>query len=232
MTGADSAEMGQGGMRVNMVPNDGGNSSAASSGQLRRRRPSRPTTAVRRASACLRELEADRQQTFNPNNTLTNVGVLDKIWDINPSVGGPIIAIKVWFYYTFRTGLDQDQGRQLLRQRTPRRSSTTRHHEARPRRRAHHRASPAGSRGRSAGRTRSRSITTTRTSTAITGASRRPFRPRPRHPGDADQLRHVTKWTRTHTNRLLLEAGFGIYDQEYTELYQPRSPARREGLGP
>ena len=32
---------------------------------------------------------------------------------------------------------------------------------------------------------------------------------------------NVTKWTRTHTNRLLLEAGFGIYNQEYTELYQP-----------
>ena len=32
---------------------------------------------------------------------------------------------------------------------------------------------------------------------------------------------NVTKWTRTQTNRLLLEGGFGIYDQEYTELYQP-----------
>ena len=32
---------------------------------------------------------------------------------------------------------------------------------------------------------------------------------------------NVTKWTRTHTNRLMLEAGFGIYNQEYTELYQP-----------
>jgi hypothetical protein len=31
---------------------------------------------------------------------------------------------------------------------------------------------------------------------------------------------NVTKWTRTHTNKLLLEAGLGIYDQEYTELYQ------------
>ena len=28
--------------------------------------------------------------TYNPNNKLTNVAVLDKIWDINPSVGGPI----------------------------------------------------------------------------------------------------------------------------------------------
>jgi hypothetical protein len=32
---------------------------------------------------------------------------------------------------------------------------------------------------------------------------------------------HVTRWTRTHTNRLLFDAGIGIYDQEYTELYQP-----------
>ena len=32
---------------------------------------------------------------------------------------------------------------------------------------------------------------------------------------------NVTKWTRTHTNKLLFEGGFGIYNQEYTELYQP-----------
>ncbi len=31
----------------------------------------------------------------------------------------------------------------------------------------------------------------------------------------------VTRWTRTHTNRLLFDAGIAIYDQEYTELYQP-----------
>ena len=31
----------------------------------------------------------------------------------------------------------------------------------------------------------------------------------------------VTKWTRTHTNRLLFDAGFGVYDQEYQENYQP-----------
>ena len=32
---------------------------------------------------------------------------------------------------------------------------------------------------------------------------------------------NVTKWTRTQNSRLLYEAGIGIYDQEYTELYQP-----------
>ena len=42
----------------------------------------------------------------------------------------------------------------------------------------------------------------------------------------------VSKWTRTHTNRLLFDAGLGIYDQEYTELYQPevsRLQTRRSG---
>jgi hypothetical protein len=32
----------------------------------------------------------------------------------------------------------------------------------------------------------------------------------------------VSKWTRTHTSKLLLEGGFSIYSQEYTELYQPQ----------
>ena len=32
---------------------------------------------------------------------------------------------------------------------------------------------------------------------------------------------NVTRWTRTQSNRLLFDVGFGIYDQEYTELYQP-----------
>ena len=32
---------------------------------------------------------------------------------------------------------------------------------------------------------------------------------------------NVTKWTRTHTNKLLFEGGVGIYNQEYIELYRP-----------
>src|SRR5204863_467413 len=31
----------------------------------------------------------------------------------------------------------------------------------------------------------------------------------------------VTKWTRTHTNRLLFDGGFAFYNQEYAEIYQP-----------
>jgi hypothetical protein len=93
VTGADSAEMGQGGIRVNMVPKDGGNSfrgtifgnyadGAWASDNLRS------------------NLAGDT--TFNPGNRLTNVGVIQKVWDINPSVGGPIKRDRIWFNFTFR----------------------------------------------------------------------------------------------------------------------------------
>src|SRR2546427_8819419 len=103
VTGADSAEMGQGGIRVNMVPRDGGNTfhgvlfgnyageSFASDNC--------GFTAV--GQPCTRtELYGDT--TFNPNNKLSNVSNLRKIWDFNPSIGGPIAKDKVWFYATGR----------------------------------------------------------------------------------------------------------------------------------
>ena len=40
--------------------------------------------------------------TYNPNNRLTNVDTIQKIWDFNPSIGGPIKSDKIWFNYTFR----------------------------------------------------------------------------------------------------------------------------------
>ena len=87
MTGADSAEMGQGGIRVSMVPKDGGNSfrgsffgNYADGGW---------------AADNLRDnLKGDT--TFNANNRLTNVGVIQKVWDFNPSFGGPILKDKLW----------------------------------------------------------------------------------------------------------------------------------------
>src|SRR3954467_13625845 len=93
VTGADSAEMGQGGMRVNMVPKDGGNTfrgavtaNYAGSGF---------------ASKNLRDNLAG-DLTFNPNNRITNIGEIQEIWDVNPSIGGPILKDKLWFNYTFR----------------------------------------------------------------------------------------------------------------------------------
>src|SRR6185295_17697508 len=103
VTGADSAEMGQGGMRVNMVPRDGGN---AFHGQFFGNFAGENFTSDNCKSPgiglpCTRS-NLTGSTTFNPGNTLTNVDVVQKIWDVNPSIGGPIKRDKLWFYYTFR----------------------------------------------------------------------------------------------------------------------------------
>src|SRR5204862_8488 len=93
VTGADSAEMGQGGMRVNMVPRDGGNTFRGSVfGNY--------ADGGWAADNLRSNLAGDT--TFNAGNRLTNVGVIRKVWDFNPSVGGPIKRDKIWFNFTFR----------------------------------------------------------------------------------------------------------------------------------
>ena len=83
-------------------------------------------------------------------------------------------------------------------------------------------ASPAASRRSSARRTSCRTTTTIRTRCAATGGSP------PTSPPEASAIQEtptsfvsVSKWTRTHTNRLLFDAGFAVYDQQYNEVYQP-----------
>src|SRR4051812_32947650 len=95
VTGADSAEMGQGGMRVNMVPKDGGNSfHGVAFGNWAPKSWSSdncgsPGFVGTAAQPCTRnELFGDL--TYNANNKLSNVSKVDKIWDFNPGVGGPI----------------------------------------------------------------------------------------------------------------------------------------------
>ncbi len=104
MTGADSAEMGQGGMRVNMVPKDGGNTFR---GTVRRQISPTADFASDNCNspgigqACAQSnLWGDL--TYNPNNKLTNVSQIQDIWDFNPTIGGPIMRDKLWFNYTFR----------------------------------------------------------------------------------------------------------------------------------
>src|SRR6478609_5845580 len=104
VTGADSAEMGQGGMRVNMVPRDGGNSfhgsvygnyspSAWASDNCGSSGIGQPCSG--------KNLTGDT--TFNKtNNFLTNVSQLTKNYDSNAGVGGPIVRDRAWFYGTFR----------------------------------------------------------------------------------------------------------------------------------
>ncbi len=93
VTGADSAEMGQGGIRVNMVPKDGGNTFR---GTLQGNYTGDGWSAKNLGDNLVGDL------TFNPNNRISSVSEVQKIWDVNPSVGGPLKRDKLWFSYTFR----------------------------------------------------------------------------------------------------------------------------------
>ena len=92
ITGADSAEMGQGGIRVNMVPRDGGN---ALRGQIFANFADGAWAADNCGSAgpgqpCARS-NLSGSTTYNPGNRLTNVSKLQQIWDESGPQNAPYI---------------------------------------------------------------------------------------------------------------------------------------------
>src|SRR6185369_8971269 len=143
-----------------------------------------------------------------------------KIWDINPSIGGPLAKDKVWFNYTFRHwgveksvtdsfgDLDPSPFRYVADLNSPGIDDG-------------HIVSNVG---------RVSWQMTEKDKISVYHDNQRKYR---NHwgisanvPTDASAIQvtptsfvNVTRWTRTQTNRLLLDAGFGFYDQEYTELY-------------
>jgi hypothetical protein len=223
ITGADSAEMGQGGIRVNMVPRDGGNSFR---GQIFANFADGGWASDNCGSPgigqpCTRS-NLSGSTAYNPNNRLTNVSALKEIWDFNPSLGGPLLRDKLWFHYTFRHwGVEKTVGDSYFDN-----NPSQFVYEAdtnRP--------------GIDDGYIVSNAV---RLSWQATGKDKvsvyHDNQSKYRHhwgisatvPPEAAGVQvtptsfvNVSKWTRTQTNRLLLEGGFGIYNQEYTELYQP-----------
>jgi hypothetical protein len=161
-------------------------------------------------------------KTFNPNNTLTNVDVIKNIWDFNPSVGGPIVKNKVWFNYTFRHWGSTKTKADAYADSNPSQFIYTPDFNN-PGKDDGHIVSNAG-----------------RISWQVSGKDKISVYHDEQHkyrnhwgisstiPPEAAAIQvtptsrvNVTKWTRTQTNKLLLEGGFGYYNQEYTELYQP-----------
>ena len=232
VTGADSAEMGQGGMRVNMVPKDGGNSfhGVVFGNYAPKNWASDNCNSPGVAQACTRQ-ELGGDLTYNPNNKLTNVSVLDKIWDFNPGIGGPIAQDRVWFYATYRYwGVNKTTPNSFF--------------DADP---SPFRYVPDLTRqGIDDGHIRS---IAGRVSAQITGKDKLSYYHDEQNkvrghwgiaanvPPDASAIQatptsfvSVSKWTRTHTNKLLFDAGFGVYDQEYQENYQPEVLAGAQPL--
>ncbi len=213
VTGADSAEMAQGGMRINMVPRDGGNT-------FRGQVFGNYTEGDWQANNLRSNLAGDL--TYNPNNRISNVSVIQRIWDVNPSIGGPIFRDKAWFYFTFRhwgvektvadsffdadpapfryqadqtrPGIDDghivSRAARLMWQVSDK-DRLSYYHDDQNKYRDHWGISATISPEASA-------IQVTPTSYVA-----------------------VAKWTRMQTNKLLFDVGFAVYSQEYTELYQP-----------
>ena len=224
VTGADSAEMGQGGIRVNMVPKDGGN---AFRGVVFGNYTPSSSAADNCGSpgvglACTRSnLTGDT--TFNKtNNFLTNVSQLTKNYDFNPGIGGPIVRDRAWFYATFRylgvnktvadsffdadpspfkyvadtsrPGIDDGHIRSIAVRATAQltqKDKVSYYHDEQDKVRGHWGI-----------------------------ASNIPPEASAIEPTPTSFV-SVSKWTRPTTNRLLLEAGLGVYNQEYQENYQP-----------
>jgi hypothetical protein len=223
ITGADSAEMGQGGMRVNMVPRDGGNQFH---GQLFANYAGEgfgsdncdsPGVGV----ACSRS-NLTGSTTFNRNNSLTNVSKIEKIWDVNPSGGGPILRDRLWFYYTFRHWGTEKTVPDSYADLNPSPFVYERDF-SRPGIDDGHIVSNV---------VRFSWAASQKDKISVYHDNQRKYRDHwginSTRPPEATAIQvtptsfvNVTKWTRTHTNRLLFEAGFGYYNQEYTELYQP-----------
>jgi hypothetical protein len=227
VTGADSSEMGQGGMRVNMVPRDGGNSFRGSAvfnfaGESFGSDNCGSAGLVNGVIQPCTRSNLSGSRTFNPNNTINNVDVIKEIWDVNPSFGGPIKRDKIWFNYSFR---------HLGSTKT----KVDSYFDANPSPFVY--TADLTRPGLDDGHIVSNAVrvswqATTRDKVSTYHDNQRKYR---NHWGIAATIPpeaagvqvtptsfvHVTKWTRTHTNNLLLEGGFGMYNQEYTELYQP-----------
>ncbi len=222
VTGADSAEMGQGGMRVNLVPRDGGNAfhgtvvgNAAPSAWV-----SDNCGSAGIGQPCQKHLFGDT--TFNPRNYLTNVANLTKNYDFNPSGGGPIVRDRAWFYAAFRyLGVSKTVADSFF-DSDP---SPFRY------------VADTGRPGIDDGHIRS---VAGRVTAQLSVKDKLSYYHDDQNkvrghwgisatvPPEASAIQatptsfvSVTKWTRTQTNRLLFDGGFAVYDQEYQENYQP-----------
>ena len=210
-TGAISAEMGTGGIRVNLIPKDGGNTFKGGfflNG----------TTGSFQSNNLTADLTSQGLKAVN---------TMKRVWDVNGSLGGPVLKNKLWFYFASRYwGLDKypadsfydadpryfayapDTTRQgvddswnisnatrLTWQATPRNKFTA-YVDLQDRLTGHWFIGQGGIFG----------LTTPEASWIQT-----------------TPINHLiqSKWTSTVSSRMLNEAGVSIYTQEYTRLPQP-----------
>jgi hypothetical protein len=84
-TGAESAEMQSGGLRINSTPKDGGNTFSGT------------FFAYGAGSGLQSDNRSDAVKAAN-----IPLSEIAYTWQVNPSFGGPIVRNKLWFYFTYK----------------------------------------------------------------------------------------------------------------------------------
>jgi hypothetical protein len=197
-TGAESAEMPNGGLRINSTPKDGGNTFSGS------------FFAYGAGSG----LQADnRTDAMKSGPTAIPQPGIAYTWQVNPSFGGPVKRNKLWFYFTYKyedfknyvAGTTFADGSRAFRQSQGNYSAVTR---------LTYQASSKDKirfyLDRQFNGEDFNGLNTLATAS-------------PEASTDAFGLGWVPqiKWTQTTTNRLLLEAGLSYYTQGYEQSCRP-----------
>jgi hypothetical protein len=195
-TGAESAEMQSGGLRINSTPRDGGNTFSGT------------FFAYGAGSG----LQADnRSEEVRP--FVQNPPGIAYLWQINPSFGGPIVRNKLWFYLSYKyedskTYVASSQfadGSQAFRQSMGNYTGVGR------------------VTWQASERDKVRFYVDRQFNGEFYNGFNTLPNTTPEASTDAFGRGWVTqaKWTQTTTNRLLLEAGITYYNQPYEQNYRP-----------
>jgi hypothetical protein len=199
-TSGDSAETQAGGVRINMIPKEGGNTFRGSVfGNF---------TFDKWHGSNLDQRLEDRG--------LQSVGKIQRIWDFNPTIGGPLKRDKLWFHFAYRNwGVNRtvpgssseiDTTRQSvddsyinsavlrLTWQINQKNKVSAHYDRNQKYRGHW----------------GLASNVSEEAAAIE---------------DMPQSFNASaKWTATLTSQLLAEAGVGFYTQQYREIYEPELP--------
>ena len=199
-TSGDSAETQAGGVRINMIPKEGGNSFRGSLF----------------SNYTFDKWHANNLDQRLIDRGLQSVGKIKKIWDFNPSIGGPLKRDKLWFHFTYRNwGVnrtvpgssseidptrpsvdDSHINSSVLRLtwQIDQKNKFSAHYDRNQKYRGHW----------------GLASNVSEEAAAIEDMPQ--------------SYNGSVKWTSTLTNRLLAQAGLGLYTQQYREIYEPELP--------
>src|SRR5262245_748151 len=199
-TSGDSAETQAGGVRINMIPKEGGNTFRGS---------------------FFTNFTYDKWHSNNLDQRLMDrglqsVGKIKQIWDFNPSIGGPIMRDRLWFHYSMRNwGVNRTVPGSYSEIDTSQQSVDDSYINSNVLRltwqiNGMHKLGAHYDRNQKYRGHWGLASNVSEEAAAIE---------------DMPQSYNASvKWTATLTNRLLAQAGLGLYTQQYREIYREELP--------